>query len=395
MGNTKSILFFGFNGFPHGFAEVQKIILISKSLILTGNEVTVICRNGFHDVNDYPELEVKGTYENIKYIYASGSCFRNKSFYQRRLNVIKGRINEFLLVRKFRKTGNLDYAIISSRSLFLVLYYKILSKIFGFKIVLNYVEFYSGALREKFHFKEKINDKLFDKYAPRLSDAVLPISEFLIQHIKRISPNKKIFKIPILTDLEKYRDVEKITEDRYFLFCGHAAYKEIIEFIIDSFNILENDSVYLYLIINGGEEEILEVKRLINKSHKKEKIKSFSRLPERELYSYYKSALALLIPLRPTFQDYARFPHKTGEYLASGNPVISTNYGEMKYYFDDKINMLLAETYDTDLFAEKMKFVIYNPDEAKRIGRRGYELASNNFSYVNIAPLINDFLSSV
>ena len=75
----------------------------------------------------------------------------------------------------------------------------------------------------------------------------------------------------------------------------------------------------------------------------------FSNLTNRALNDLYKNAIALLIPLRPTLQDEARFPHKIGEYLASGNPVISTNYGEVKHYFQDGHDMLIASRYDKEL----------------------------------------------
>jgi glycosyltransferase involved in cell wall biosynthesis len=393
--NKKSIVVAGFNGFPNGFAEVQKIILISKGLILTGNDVTVICRNGFHNEADYPHTKVRGIYENINYIYASGSCFRNKNFLIRRVNEMKGRINEFLLLRKYKKNDKLDYVILSTRLFSLVLYYRILSRIFGFKTILNHVEFYSAMKKESLQISQWVNDKLFDRYAPVFSDAVFPISEFLVQHLKKISPDIKYLKLPILTDFKKYEGIAKFGDERYFLFCGHAGYKEIIEFIIDSFDILNNSCFFLYLIVNGNDNDVMEIKTYANQNVQKDKIRIFSKLPEKKLYSFYKSASALLIPLRPTFQDSARFPHKTGEYLASGNPVISTNYGEMKHYFKDGENMLLAESYDKKVFAEKMKFVISHPKEADTIGRNGQAIADEIFSYINMAPHIDCFLKSL
>lgn len=391
--NKKSIVFLGFNSFPYGYAEVQKIILISKSLIITGNNVTVICRNGYHNMTDYPDMGVSGVYENIKYIYVSGSCFRSKHFFKRRLNQIKGKINEFLLLRKYRKNNKLDYAILSTRSFYLVLYYGILSKIFGFKTVLNYVEYYSAMEKEGLQIGQRVNDKLFDRYAPVLSNAVFPISEFLISRIKEVSPSKSYLKIPGLTDFEKYTGVETLQDEKYFLFCGNVSYKEIIQFIIDSFGLLRNTSTFLYLVINGDENDILEIKKYASLNIHGDKIKIFSRLTEKELFSFYKSAIALLIPLRPTFQDIARFPHKIGEYLASGNPVVSTNYGEVKNYFTDKVNMLLAESYDTNLFADKMQFVIDNQEQAKRIGIEGKNIATELFDYRYKAKEIDDFLT--
>lgn len=393
MKNKKSIVFLGFNDFPHGLAEAQKIILISKSLIMTDNNVTVICRNGYHNMADHPELKVNGIYENIKYVYTSGSCFRNKHFLKRRLNQLKGKINEFLLLRKYKKNNNLDYAILSTRNFYLVLYYNILSKIFGFKTVLNYVEYYSAQKKEGLQIGQRVNDKLFDKYAPSLSDTVFPISEFLIKHINEVSPSKGYLKIPGLTDFERYDGIETLLEGKYFLFCGSAAYNEIIFFVIDSFELIADNSSHLYLVINGTENEIQVIKNYINNKKEKEKIKIFSNLTQKKLFTLYKNAIALLIPLRPTFQDIARFPHKTGEYLASGNPVISTNYGEIKYYFKDRKNMLLAENYDVNLFAEKMQFVIDNQEIAQKIGIEGRNLAITLFDYRYKAKEIDDFLN--
>ena len=393
MARKKSIVFLGYNDFPHGLAEVQKIILISKSLISTGNNVTVICRNGYHNIADGTEIKVTGIYENIKYIYASGSCFRNSNFFKRRLNEIKGKIKEFLLLRKYKKNNDLDCAILSTRNFYLVLYYRILSKILGFKIVLNYVEYYSAQKKEYWEVRQKLNDTLFDTYAPSLSDAVLPISEFLINHINKVSSSKTYLKIPGLTDLSKYDGIETLPNESYFLYCGAAGYKEIILFIIDSFELIENNICYLYLIVNGAANEIDEIKNYINNTKQKCRIKIFSNLTQKELFTYYKNALALLIPLRPTFQDIARFPHKTGEYMASGNPVISTNYGEIKFYFKDGENILLAESYDINLFAEKMQFVINNPSQAKKIGFEGKNMAIKLFDYRYKAKEIDEFLT--
>ena len=116
---------------------------------------------------------------------------------------------------------------------------------------------------------------------------------------------------------------------------------------------------------------------------------------EIQLNTYYKNAMALLIPLRPTLQDKARFPHKIGEYLASGNPVVSTNYGEVSYYFKDEQNMLIAESYDIKLFAAKMQFVLEHTSEAQKIGANGKDLALNQFEYKQYGDRIIDFLNQL
>jgi glycosyltransferase involved in cell wall biosynthesis len=393
MKTKKHIVYLGNYDFPHGFAEVQKITLISKGLILANNTVTVISARGIHNRADYPDLKASGEFQGIRYVYTTGDPFYNPSFLKRNLLKVKGFINEFRFLRKSKKNGQLDYAILSTHNFYSVLYYCTLAKMFGFKTVLNYVEFYSRVKKKWYQINSWFNDKMFDKYAPALVDSVLPISEFLIDHLKKNVPHKKYLKIPVLTDFDKYANCDVLPENRYFLFCGHTNYVEIIKFNIDSFVLLNDDAFYLYLVINGDENLIQEIRSYISETPLKDRIKLFSKLSERQLYTYYKNAAALLIPLRPTYQDVARFPHKIGEYLASGNPVISTNYGEVKFYFKDMDNMLIADSYDVNEFAEKMRFVINNMSEVKKIGLNGRDLAWNKFNYKMQGGVIDNFLN--
>lgn len=393
MSKKKHIVYLGCSGFPYGLAEIQKITLISKSLVSTGNAVTVISRRGMHATANHPELKASGNYQGIDFVYTSGTPFRSDRFFTRNFLKVKAVINEFLLLRKMRKNNKLDYAILSTNFYFPVLYYAFLSKIFRFKTVLNYVEYYSGIKKKWFQLSLRLNDRLYDEYAPGHVDSVFLISEFLIDRLKKIAPQKRYLKIPNLTDVERFNGIECMPGQKYFLFCGAANYDEIVKFVIDSFEKLNDTSIFLYLVINGSENDILQIRNYIDNSTCNKRIRFLSRLTDKELSGYYKNALALLIPLRPTFQDMARFPHKIGEYLASGNPVISTNYGEVKHYFNDMEDMLLADSYDIDLFANKMQFVIDHPEEAQQIGVKGKSIAVSSFDYRAMAGVIDEFLN--
>jgi glycosyltransferase involved in cell wall biosynthesis len=393
--DKKHIVYLGSSGFPYGLAEIQKILLISKSQVLAGNTVTVFCRRGMHNIADFPEMKAIGTFEGVNYNYTSGSPFRNERFFIRNFLKVKGVINKYLILRKLKKENKLDFAILSTHSFFSVFYYYILSKLLGFKTVLNYVEYYSGVKKKWYRVGKRLNDKLFDKYAPRLADAVFLISEFLILHLNKISPGKKYLKIPNLTDVERFKGIERTPGPKYFLFCGDAGYFEIIKFIIDSFEKLDDETSFLYLVINGHEVDKQVVRNYIENNRCKERIRYLSKLTDRELSNYYKNALALLIPLRPTFQDTARFPHKIGEYLASGSPVISTNYGEVKHYFKDMENMLIAEKYETELFTAKMQYALDHPNEIEQIANKGKCIAFSQFDFRVNGDRIANFLNEL
>lgn len=394
MFKKKYFVYLGCSGFPYGLAEVKKMILISKSLVLEGHSVTIICERGVHTYVDHPDLTAYGNYYGINYVYTSGSPFRKGNFIERNILKIWGIINEPFVLRKMKNKKELDYAVLSTHKLWAIFYYFILSKLFGFKTILNHVEYYSGVKMKWSNMNKWLNDKLYDKYAPSIIDIFFPISEFLITHLKKVAPNKKYLKVPILAEFEKYDNTVIQEGPKYFLFSGAAAYTEIVMFIIDSFNSLENSSVYLYLAIKGEESHLNKIREYIDKNHNAEKIKLFSTLNEIQLYNYYKNAIALLIPLRPTLQDEARFPHKIGEYLASGNPVVSTNYGEIKHYFIDMESMLIANTYDINLFSDKMRYVLGHPLEAQKIGENGKTVALNNFDHRVFGRKIIRFLNN-
>jgi glycosyltransferase involved in cell wall biosynthesis len=395
MSDKNHIVYLGCPGFPYGLAEVQKLILVSNSLILKNNLVTVVCNRALHKETDHPDLLPSGNFKGIEYVYTTGSPFRSDSFIKRNWYKVKGIINEILFLKNRKRAGKLDAAILSTNSFYSILYYSILSKLFRFRLILNYAEYYSPQEHKWYKISARLSDKFYDRYGPGLVTAIFPISEFLIRQTQKVAPGKKYLKIPVLVDVNRYDDSEIKNEPRYFLFCGAAAYMEIIKFIIDSFGRLNTPDAFLYLVINGDQAHLSAIQNYLKDAPSKEKIKVFSRLSEKELNSLYKNATALLIPLRPNLRDEARFPHKIGEYLASGNPVVSTNYGEVKHYFKDMENMLIAPAYDTTLYADKMRFVLDHPEEAQKIGRNGRSIALNYFDYRLYGEKITGFFDSL
>ena len=75
-----NIVYLGNSGFPYGLAEVQKMILISKSLLDAGCSVTVVCNRSIHEQARHPDLKASGSYEGIDFIYVTGNPFRSESF---------------------------------------------------------------------------------------------------------------------------------------------------------------------------------------------------------------------------------------------------------------------------------------------------------------------------
>jgi glycosyltransferase involved in cell wall biosynthesis len=390
------VVYLGENGFPIGFGAIQKMILISKALIAEGAEVTVINRKGKFFPEEEIDVKTEGFYEGIHYIYTAGSIYRPKGFIARNFQKIKGSYREFQYLRRLKKAGKLNAAIISCYSFIHVLLYKFYASVLDFPIVYNYVEM-ARVLNTRTGFFIKINDYLFEKLLTPSMDGAFPISEVLINHFKKIAPKKKWLKIPIIGEFEKF-DIKAEKPDRdYFAYCGALDYREVVDFVLKAYDQLPKDNpVDIHLILGGGTtSEYKSLLAFIETLKKGDQVKIFRNVRHADIPKHYKPARALLIPLRNTIQDAARFPHKIAEYVASGNPMISTNFGEVAHYFKDGENALIAKDYKINMFAQKMLFTLENPDAAKKIGENGKQLGLEVFNHFNYGPKILAFLKSL
>lgn len=389
------IVFLGESRFPFGLAAVQRMTLMAKALLYIGIKPIIICRKGSWNANEHVDFDYKGNFEGINYIYTSKVVHKPKGFLRRNIQKLKGIYGEYKYLKQLKRDGGISLAIVANRKLFHVIRYIIYSSYLNFPIALNLVEM-ASSMQERTNFFTKINDYLLDKYIIKLFDGALPISDKFVNYYKSVSPVKPNLKLPIICDFEKF-NIQKSNTEPYFLYCGSFAYKEVINFVIEAYqSICDKEKTMLYMIVSGGtRNEINLFEQEINKSFKKTSIKLFSNIPYEELVKLYTNALALLIPLRPTMQDSSRFPHKIGEYLASGNPVITTNVGEIKNYFEDGKTALIADTYSIESFADKLQYVLVNPETARLIGSKGKEIGLKEFDYKTHGIRLKQFLQEI
>ena len=273
-----------------------------------------------------------------------------------------------------------------------MIYYRILSKLLFIPLILFQTEYYSEIESNAGKFK-KFEDKLFDKYSYYFTDRYLLISEFLKGRVFNGRKMKPFVKIPPLVDPGLFNRLEKKRENN-FVFCATTPYLEVIFFVIDAFELLEDNTFKLILIVNGDEHGKEKLKQRIQKSKKSNNILQLSKLPYDKLLNYYLNAAALLIPLRPIIQDEARFPQKIAEYSISGSPIITTKHGEVVNYFEDNVSALIAEKYDLSLFSKKMEYVIKCPEQSKKIGEKGKEIGMKFFNYKHYSQPLNNLLSN-
>lgn len=385
MNNNPVFIILGAGGVPYKISAAgNKFLLLAKALNIKNFKVKLINKINISD----DVISAKGIIEGINYNYLSGKKKR-KTILLKIIGEIEANIKLIFLMKRTRTAKGKNYLMISYSPLFVVIYYWILTRILKFRLIFSIMEDHKSLARKK---NEKIKAYLFWKYGFRFCDGAIPISKYLEKKIQTIRKKLPIMIVPVLADFKYSKFKQKNINLKYFLYCGNIVYYEVIDLIICAFKKLQVKNIQLIFILHGNAQKI---EAFINKYKNESNIATYTQLSNSELFNMYNNSLGLLIPIRPSIQDQARFPQKTAEYLASGRPIITNNIGEMQYYFEDKKNAIFAKEYSVDAYAEALQFVINNPELADNIGYNGQKTGYNCFHYESIANNLAEFILSI
>lgn len=270
------------------------------------------------------------------------------------------------------------------------LYYYIISRLVGAKVIYQYVE-YRTAFKPRGLY-HKLNSRLCDQYGMRLFDGVLPISNYLEEKCRETAPNIPTLKVPPICDFDLFeKNDTTINQERpYLLFCASVDYMEVVELVVESYRkSMISANMGLVLILSGNKNRI-------------EKLKSdwrdctiLSQLPYDELIAYFKHAYALFIPLRPIISDIARFPNKVCEYLASRGIIITTDVGEISYYFKDGVNAIVAKDYSQESMVACLDKLARGEYDCENIRTEGYVIGKRLFNMESYEQTMQSFLENL
>lgn len=208
---------------------------------------------------------------------------------------------------------------------------------------------------------------------------------------------EKTHIINIVTDTKRFEKVKPFeTTDKYIAYCGTASNnKDGVDELIKAFALTskKHQDVKLYII---GQSPSNEDKSgnlaLIHSLGLDEKIKFTGLVPASEIPSYLCSAEVLALDRPDNIQARYGFATKMGEYLLSERPVVVTRVGDFPLFLEDGVSALLANPADAVDFASKLNWALDHPKEANAIGKRGAEVAMQEFNYFLESKKIADVI---
>ncbi|HXR82760.1 MAG TPA: glycosyltransferase [Hanamia sp.] len=213
---------------------------------------------------------------------------------------------------------------------------------------------------------------------------IIVISDYLNSYYSEIFPKKRIFQIPILVDMDRFKKTEtKKNATKIITYVGYMiGNKDGLQNLIEAMALVveRNKNVKLQLVGSGPDKDMIQLRNKVKALNLCNFISFFGKKNSEEIPAILSQSDLLVLARPDNSQAKAGFPTKLGEYLASAKPVVITTTGEIPKYLKHKESAYLAKPGDIQDFAEKINYALSDKN-SQVIGEKGYEIANDNFNY--------------
>ncbi|HNW56130.1 MAG TPA: glycosyltransferase [Bacteroidales bacterium] len=385
--------------FPTGGAGAAYLSLFCKGVISHGHSVRVYLTKGFAFGNFNEKVLRKGeTSFGVKYSHM-GLTLRPENSILKVLDDFLSFLHLFLvlppLLFKRKRVTILVYHIDFFQALLLYS----TAKLFRIKLITFVPEYfdkvYYRGILGKIHW---FNFSFTLNYLNTLSNGLIVFSKFLQEvYTGKGFDKSRVMVQPNLTDFDLWAPSE--VEEKYTI--GYSGTPGGKDGLMDLFKAvcLLKDQFHITVIIIGdatfGKSMIPRLKEECEKMGIPDRV-FFTGLVSYEEVKLYLEQCKILAITRPNnIQTRAGFPTKLGEYMALKKPVLSTDFGDIKTYFYDGADIILAESENPESIASKIKWMLENENQVKDISESAYNKAYNLLEYKTSMKRIVDFIDKL
>lgn len=392
--NIKIILV---DAYPHGMACTARVHNYAKGITEQGVEVQILVpKPTERDATTAVNREASGNYQGIDFAYTCRTTIRPDSFIKRRFLVLKG---IFIATKELAKSRrNLDAVLLVSNSLGYILSFKLLTTVLGAKYLQEKSEL--PFINKDMNLVFKIYSYFYTTYIYRCFDGMLVISRYLSDYFRpKIRKKAGLLLVPITVNPDEFVVPKDGNVTGNVVYCGNLSQrKDGILTLIQAFKIVSEKVPHVKLQIVGDthkKRDKEKVRELIARLNLQNRVVLTGYVSRTKLLHLLCNASVLLLAKPSSLQADSCFPSKLGEYLATGNPVVVTETGEIPYYLRDGKNAFLAKPNSVDSFAQKLDCALSKPELAREIGLNGRDTALANFDYKVQAKRIINFINEL
>ena len=187
-------------------------------------------------------------------------------------------------------------------------------------------------------------------------------------------------------DFNLSKEEIEIVKEKYGLnettvmFSGTITPRKGVEYLVKAAEILKENNV-LFLIVGNTNLDREYANKVIEYAKQRNlKVRFTGFVPYEDLRALYSACDVFVLP---SLEE--GFGVVLTEALASGKPLVGSNVGGIPAQIKDGWNGFLVEPGNERQLAEKIRYLIDNPEERERMGRNSRKLAEEKFNWTVIA----------
>jgi glycosyltransferase involved in cell wall biosynthesis len=370
--------------YPKGMAGTKRVQHLLSYLLSQKININVISFR-----SKTPQPVEKGFDNGIRFVNIGIKL----DFKLRELHKITGYYAKgFYLIFKNKKRDNKNivysYGAINIENFLFVIWAKLLRYRIIFDLCEDY-SFFEDQVKAISRFKFWTVNR-FDYLTYTWSAALVVVSTHLMNKYTKRN-NKHIVLIPVTARQNFNAGKEKFNNPLQVVYAGSFDNKDGVGDIIEGFTSFNQKHQNARLILTGKSDRQLKYQEKY-KNHKN--ITFMGYLQDEDFYELLKNADILCMCRTNSGFANAGFPFKLGEYLATGNPVISTKASDVEKYLTIE-DVYLIEPNSPQQISKVLEEIINNPEEARKIGLNGMEKCQKFFSPESNGKLLYDLLIKV
>lgn len=171
---------------------------------------------------------------------------------------------------------------------------------------------------------------------------------------------------------------------KYLLFIGRMYHEKAPTHLVQALSRLQDDFKDLGIIFVGPDQgEVGKVKAMTKELGLEEKVVYAGKVSDKEKYELLAGCEFFVLPSKHESQGIVFV-----EAWAQKKAVIGTKVGGVPYVVKDGETGLLYNYGDIDALTGHIRFLLENPGDSKKIGIRGFEIASKEYRWKNVVDRI-------
>ncbi len=195
--------------------------------------------------------------------------------------------------------------------------------------------------------------------------------------IEELKLNKEIKYIPQYAEKE-YENVGNLNNRKFdLLFAGNIGPVLSVETIVETANLLKNNSNIKFHIVGDGLSK--EKCENLAKNYNLKNIKFYGYYPVNKMREFYNLADAFLITMVDHEVVNNTLPAKLQSYMLAGKPIIGAINGEVKRILKEADCGLCCDAYDFKRLADLILKASSDKEKLKIWGNNAYKYYLNNF----------------